>query len=366
MKIEHIRTRHFSVQSHLFAKADVTDTTHAVPSLEIITVHIVTDTGLEGMGYTYTTGHASLTVRKMIEEELIPVYLHQSPRDYDYLWHQAWWATHWAGRGGVSTLAMAAVDIAVWDLLAKSEKLPLYRYIGKHRDGIQAYGSMVNLSYSLEQVLEETEERMQSGFVGIKMKVGKPDVAEDVERLEAVRKLIGPKMMMMLDANMGWYLNEAIMREQAYRGLNLAWIEEPFIPEDIESHALFSQKSTVPIAAGENLYSRYQFNDYFSRRAIQICQVDVVRCGGITEWMKIARLAETYNIPLAPHFCVDLHVSLLCTVPNAYIAEYLPWFHPVQKDPVTTKDGILRPKEVHGHGVEFDWDLLQTMEVQER
>lgn len=361
MFIESIETEHYSVPSYLFAKNEVSDTTHAVPSLEIVIARVRADNGMEGIGYTYTTGHAALTVRKMIDEEIIPVYLHQSPHDYDALWQKAWWATHWAGRGGVSTLAVASVDIGVWDLLAKSARMPLYRYMGRHRNGIPAYGSMVNLSYSLDEVLEETEERLQSGFVGVKMKVGLPDVAEDVARLEAVRKIIGNRKL-MVDANMGWHLNEAIKREQAYRHLDLDWIEEPFIPEDIDSHTAFCLKSSIPVAAGENLYSRYQFHDYFRRQALHVCQADVIRCGGITEWMKVARLAEINNVPMAPHFCVDLHVSLMCAIPNAYIAEYLPWFHPVQIDPVETKDGILRPKEVHGHGIEFDWIKIKEIE----
>ena len=198
---------------------------------------------------------------------------------------------------------------------------------------------------------------------GCKIKVGMPDVEEDVDRLKAVRKLIGKKVKIMVDANMGWHLNEAIMRVNALREIGLAWIEEPFIPEDVDSHAFLGRMAGIPIAAGENLYSGYQFNDYFKKQAIQVVQADAVRCGGITEWLKIAHLAEMYNLQMAPHFMVDLHVSLLCCIPNAYIAEYLPWFHPVQINPVSTKDGMLRPKELPGHGIEFDWDLLEQYRV---
>jgi L-alanine-DL-glutamate epimerase-like enolase superfamily enzyme len=363
MKIEQIKVEHYSVPSSLFAKNDVTDTTHHIPSLEIIVARILTDTGIEGIGYTYTTGHNALTVKQMIEEEIIPVYVGQPLRQYDYLWKKAWWATHWAGRGGVSTLAVAAVDIGVWDAMAKAAGLPLYKFIGEHRNSIQTYGSGVNLSYSINELLEETKEHMESGFVGVKIKVGMPDIEEDVERLRAVRKLIGKKVKIMVDANMGWHLNEAIMRINALREIGLAWIEEPFIPEDIDSHAFLGKIAGIPIAAGENLYSSYQFNDYFKKQAIQVVQADVVRCGGITEWLKVAHLAEVYNLQMAPHFMVDLHVSLLCCIPNAYIAEYLPWFHPVQINPVRTTDGMLRPKDLPGHGIEFDWDLLKSYQI---
>ena len=363
MKIEQIKVEHYSVPSALFAKNEVTDTTHRIPSLEIIVARVVTDTGIEGVGYTYTTGHNALTVKQMILEEIIPVYERQQLRQYDYLWKKAWWQTHWAGRGGVATLAMAAVDIGVWDARAKAAVLPLYKFIGEHRNGIQAYGSGVNLSYSLDELLEETKEHMDSGFVGVKIKVGLPDMEEDLERLKAVRKLTGNKVKIMVDANMGWQINEALMRAAAVKEIGLAWIEEPFIPEDIEAHAQLGRITGIPIAAGENLYSCYQFNDYFRKQAIQVVQADVVRCGGITEWLKIAHLAAVYNLQMAPHFMVDLHVSLLCAIPNAYIAEYLPWFHPVQINPVRTTDGILHPKEQPGHGIEFNWELLKQYQL---
>lgn len=363
MKIEQIKVEHYSIPSSLFAKNDVTDTTHSIASLEVIITRIVTDGGTEGIGYTYTTGHNALTVKQMIEEEIKPVYLGQELGQYDYLWKKAWWRTHWAGRGGVSALAVAAVDIGVWDARAKAARLPLYKFIGEHRNSIQTYGSGVNLSYSVDELLEETNEHMESGFVGVKIKVGMQDVEEDVERLRAVRKLIGKKVKIMVDANMGWHLNEAILRANAFREIDLAWIEEPFIPEDIDSHAFLGKMAGIPIAAGENLYSGYQFNDYFKKQAIQVVQADVIRCGGITEWLKVAYLAEVYNLQMAPHFVVDLHVSLLCSIPNAYIAEYLPWFHPIQIDPIRTTDGMLRPKDLPGHGIEFDWDRLKAYQV---
>lgn len=363
MNIEHIKVEHYSIPSSLFAKNDVTDITHHIPSLEIIISRIFTEKGIEGIGYTYTTGHNALTVKQMIMEEIVPVYLHQPLRQYNNLWDKAWWNTHWAGRGGVSTLAMAAVDIGVWDALSKQAGLPLYKFLGEYRTGIPAYGSGVDLSYSIDELLEEISEHMNCGFNAIKIKVGKTDIEEDVERLKAVRKSVGNKIKIMVDANMGWHLNEALIRTNILKEIGLDWIEEPFIPEDIESHSLLARVSGIPIAAGENLYSKFQFNDYFKKHAIQIVQADVIRCGGISEWLKIANLAEVYNLPMAPHFVVDLHVSLLCAIPNGYIAENLPWFHPVQVNPISTKNGILKPKELPGHGIEFNWELLKSYEV---
>jgi L-alanine-DL-glutamate epimerase-like enolase superfamily enzyme len=363
MIIENIEVAHYSVPAKLFARNEVTDTTHTIPSLELIVAKVLTGSGVEGVGYTYTTGHSALTVKQFILEEVVPVYLHQPIGQYDYLWNKTWWNTHWAGRGGASTLAMAAVDIGVWDARAKMAELPLYKFIGEHRAGIQAYGSGVNLSYSLEQLLQETAEHLESGFTGVKIKVGKPNWEEDLERLHSVRKLVGRDVRIMIDANMGWHLHEAIARATAFHQVGLTWIEEPFIPEDIDSHVRLTEITRIPVAAGENLYNKYQFNDYFRKQAIQFVQADVIRCGGITEWLKIAQLADIYNLPMAPHFVVDLHVSLLCTIPNAFMAEYLPWFHPVQINPITTKDGILRPKDIAGHGVEFDWDLLEKYRV---
>jgi L-alanine-DL-glutamate epimerase-like enolase superfamily enzyme len=167
----------------------------------------------------------------------------------------------------------------------------------------------------------------------------------------------------LVDANMGWSLAEALRRARAFEPLDVYWIEEPLIPEDVAGHAALARATTVPIAAGENLYSRYQFNDYFRADAMHIVQADVVRCGGITEWLKIAHLAQATGRLMAPHFVAELHVHLLCAIPNALILEYLPWFDALVCEPLRSQEGYFAPPDRAGHGVVFDVERLAPYRV---
>jgi L-alanine-DL-glutamate epimerase-like enolase superfamily enzyme len=311
-----------------------------------------------GMGYTYTTGHGAAAVKAMLDTEVAPQLVGRSCRDADALWEEAWWRTHWAGRGGVSTLAMAAADIACWDAQAVAAGLPLYRYIGAHRDRIRGYGSGVNLSLALPELVAQAEGFLARGFTGYKLKVGRATPREDAERLAALRETLGPDRLLLVDANMGWTPAEATRRLHDLERHDVYWLEEPLIPEDVAGHAALVRLSPVPIAAGENLYSRYQFAEYLRAGALHIVQADVIRCGGITEWLKIAHLAQAANLPMAPHFVAELHVHLLCAIPNALILEYLPWFDALVEAPLDAYDGVFAPPDRPGHGIRFNREVL--------
>jgi L-alanine-DL-glutamate epimerase-like enolase superfamily enzyme len=353
-----VETAHYRVPQAIFSPTPLEDTTHTIEALDLIVATVHTQDGVSGMGYSYTTGHAAAAVKAMLDTEVAPYLIGRSCRDADALWEAAWWRTHWAGRGGASTLAMAAADIALWDAQAVAAGLPLFRYLGAHREGIEGYGSGVNLSLTLPQLLAQAGEFMARGFRGYKLKVGRPTVREDVERLTALRDTVGADALILVDANMGWSLAEAKRRARELERLDVYWLEEPLIPEDVAGHAALAQAIAVPIAAGENLYTRYQFDAYFRADALHIVQADVVRCGGITEWLKIAHMAQASNLPMAPHFVAELHIHLLCAVPNALILEYLPWFDALVEEPLQPRDGFFRPPEHPGHGVRFALDKL--------
>ena len=353
-----IDTECYRVPQHVFSPTPLKDTTHTIEALDLIVATVRTKDDVVGMGYSYTTGHAAAAVKAMLDTEIAPYVVGRSCRDAERLWEEAWWRTHWAGRGGVSTLAMAAVDIAQWDAQAIAAGLPLYRYIGAHRDAIRGYGSGVNLSLSLPELVTQAEEFVARGFTGYKLKVGRPTPREDAECLAALRATLGPDGLLIVDANMGWTLGEALRRVGDLERHGVYWLEEPIIPEDVAGHAALARATTVRIAAGENLYTKHQFNDYFRADALHIVQADVVRCGGITEWLKIAHLAQAANLPMAPHFVAELHLHLLCAVPNALILEYLPWFDALVEEPLRSVDGLFAPPDRPGHGVTFDVEKL--------
>jgi len=357
--IEHVETAHYRIPQSIFSPYHLDDTTHAIEALDVITLTLTTNDGVTGMGYSYTTGHAAAAVKAMLDTEIAPQLVGCSCRDVGRLWQEAWWRTHWAGRGGVSTLAMAAADIALWDAQAVAAQLPLYRYLGMHRERIRGYGSGVNLSLSLHDLVREAQAFATRGFGAYKVKVGRTSVHEDIDRLSAVREVLGPDGLLLVDANMGWTVAETMHRARAMAPLNLYWIEEPLIPEDVSGHALLAQTLGIPIAAGENLYSKYQVQAYLSAHALHFVQADVIRCGGITEWLKIAQLAECAGLPMAPHFVAELHVHLLCAIPNAHILEYLPWFDALVEEPLQSSHGYFAPSERPGHGIRFNREKLK-------
>jgi len=358
-----VETEHYRVPQPVFSPTPLEDTTHTIEALDLIVATVRTADGVVGMGYSYTTGHGAAAVKAMLDTEIAPYVVGRSCRDAERLWEEAWWRTHWAGRGGVSTLAMAAVDIALWDAQAIAARLPLYRYIGAHRDAIRGYGSGVNLSLSLPELVAQAEEFVARGFTGYKLKVGRPTPREDAACLAALRETLGPDGLLIVDANMGWTLGEALRRVGDLERHGVYWLEEPLIPEDVAGHAALARATTVPIAAGENLYTKHQFNDYFRADALHIVQADVVRCGGITEWLKIAHLAQAANLRMAPHFVAELHLHLLCAVPNALILEYLPWFDALVEEPLRPVNGLFTPPNHPGHGVVFDREKLDRYRV---
>jgi L-alanine-DL-glutamate epimerase-like enolase superfamily enzyme len=364
LRITAIETAHYRIPQTVFSPTPLTDTTHSIEALDLIIATVKTADGVVGTGYTYTTGHCAAAVKAMLDTEVAPQAIGQSCRDAERLWTEAWWRTHWAGRGGVSTLAMAALDIAFWDAQAIAAGLPLFRYLGAHREQIRGYASAVNLSLSLPALMAQAEAFVAQGFTGYKLKVGQPTPRLDADRLKAVRDVLGEERLLIVDANMGLTPAEAMRLARDLERYDAYWFEEPLIPEDVAGHAALAKSTTVPIAAGENLYSKYQFQEYFRAGALNIVQADVIRCGGITEWLKIAHMAQAANLPMAPHFVAELHVHLLCAVPNALILEYLPWFDALVEEPLRHQGGVFAPPERPGHGIRFALGKLAPYRVQ--
>jgi L-alanine-DL-glutamate epimerase-like enolase superfamily enzyme len=205
---------------------------------------------------------------------------------------------------------------------------------------------------------------MQSrGFKGAKLKIGKPRKSEDVERLTAVRAAVGDGFELMVDANQGLRLDDAQRRARLLAELDLAWIEEPLPADDIGAHARLVAASSTPIAVGESLYSLSQFKDYLHADACSIVQVDVARIGGITPWLKVAHLAEAYNVPVSPHFLMELHASLACGVTNGQWVEYIPQLEAITKTGLTVIDGYAHPPAEPGIGVNWDWDAIDNLQI---
>ena len=334
---------------------------YEIDHIELVVVEVETNEGATGAGFTYTVGQGGSAVLALLEDEIAPVLLGRDPHEAEAIWHELHARLHFVGSGGVTAVAIAAADIALWDALACEAGLPLYRHLGAHRTELPAYASAVNLALSPDELVAQMAGYRDEGFRALKMKVGAP-LREDVERVRAVREAIGDECELMVDANMAWDVAEAGRRLRALEPFGLAWLEEPLPPHDVAGHAALQRGTSIPLAAGETLFSPHEFAPYFASGAIRIPQPDVIRLG-VTGWRRVASATLDHGLPLAPHFIPEIHVHLACAVPNALVLEYLPIFDRLLEAPVAIRDGVARPSESPGHGMRFAAEVVEPFRV---
>ena len=295
----------------------------------------------------------------MLRREIPGLIEGREADDSEAIWHHVWWALHYGGRGGPPVLALSALDIALWDLKARRANLPLFRLLGGFDARVPCYAGGIDLDLSVEALLQQTDDNLAKGFRAIKMKVGRPDLASDVKRVQAMRMHLGEGFPLMADANMKWEVEEAIRAARALQPYDLTWLEEPIIPDDISGHARIMAAGGVPIAAGENLRSLWEFKNYIAAGAVSYPEPDVTNCGGVTAFMKIARLAEAFNLPVTSHGAHDITVHLLAACPNrSYLEAHGFGLDRYIEQPLVLEQGMALAPARSGHGITFDWNGL--------
>ncbi len=347
----------------------VSDSTHGtIEAFQLITVRLTATNGSTGLGYTFTVGQGGTAVLALLRDDLADWLVGQPADEIGELWQRTWWRLHWVGRGGVASFAMAAIDIALWDLQARRAGRPLWKHLRETIDWltpadsppiVTPYAGGIDLEDPIDVLLERTQERLASGFRAIKMKVGRPRLEEDIERVTAMRELLGPEIPLMVDANMRWSVDEAITAARALDGLDLAWLEEPTAPEDWDGHARIASEGGLPLAAGENLHSVAEFRELITCGAVSYPEPDVATVGGITPWLEVARLSAKHQLPTTTHGVHDLHVHLLAAIDHAsYLEVHGFGLERFITDPLLITDGQARVPDRPGHGVELDWNRL--------
>lgn len=328
---------------------------------ETLFVEITDTDGLSGLGYSYTIGTGGSAVLGLLRDTLAPLLLDRDPAMIEEIWKDLFFHTHATVVGAITSLALAAIDTALWDLRCKRAGLPLHVMAGGAQRRVPVYtteGGWLNLS--IDQLVAQAVAAKRDGFKGCKLKVGKPHVSEDVERLKAVRAAVGDDFEIMVDANQAFTVSEAIRRARHFEPFDLAWLEEPLPAEDTQGHVRLSRSTTLPVAVGESLYHPSYFRDYLQRGACSVVQTDVARIGGITPWLKTAHLAETYNVEVCPHFLMELHVALCAAVPNAKWVEYIPQLDDLTTERLSIVDGFAIPSMVPGLGIAWNHDALEA------
>ncbi|MDL5351749.1 mandelate racemase/muconate lactonizing enzyme family protein [Microbacterium sp. zg-YB36] len=298
-----------------------------VTSVGVIATHLVRSDGAEGWGFSWTPQIGGEAVLALLQHDISAAAVGR-PAEPGAAWQAMWEHLHEAGGGGITTIALAGLDLALWDAAARAAGGTVTDLLGPQRSSAAAYGSGVNLHYPLEELVAQAERWVASGFDAVKVKVGKPEVAEDLERLRAVRDVIGADRALMIDANQRWDLDRATRSLEVLAEVGPAWIEEPLRADDLAGHAELARRLTatsrLPIAVGENLHTEYRFADFLAAGAAQIVQPNVVRVGGITPFLRIAELAARHAAPLHPHLLPELSGQLALCLPDvAGVAEPL-------------------------------------------
>jgi len=361
-EIKELRTAYYRVPlDEVLADAVHGDHTH----FELITVDIATAGGITGTGYTYTGGFGGRAIFQVVEYDLKPFLIGKDADCIETLWHGMNWRIHYVGRGGVAGFAVSAVDIALWDLRGKKSGLPLRILAGGRGETAKAYGGGIDLHYDIAGLKANVGKYLARGFPAVKIKVGKPKLEDDLARIRAIRDLLGSGRILMVDANMKWTAETAVKAARAMRDYDVFWLEEPTVPDDFPSYDRIRKEGGIPLAMGENLHTMFEFREAVTIGKIDFPQPDASNVGGVTGWLKVANLAQFYNLPVSSHGMQELHVSLLAGVPNAGYLEV----HSFPLDRYTTRPLVLNSEgsavapNVPGTGVDFKRDMLEPYRV---
>jgi L-alanine-DL-glutamate epimerase-like enolase superfamily enzyme len=352
------------LQVDLPPKVVRTDAIQSFVTQETPMVRVTCDDGLVGTGYTYTIGTGGSSVVALLRDHLVPKLIGRDSNQIEAIWKDLFFATHATAVGAITSLSLAAIDTALWDLKAKRAGLPLWKAAGGARQRVPVYtteGGWLHLP--VESLVQQTLEAKALGFRGAKIKVGRPHVSEDVARLAAVREAVGDAFEIMVDANQCFNVSEALRRARAFEPFGLAWLEEPLPAEDLAGHVELAAHTSIPIAVGESIYHPSHFREYLAARACSIVQVDCARIGGITPWLKVAHLAETFNAAVCPHFLMELHVSLTAAAPGATWVEYIPQLDDITTSRLAIEDGHAVAPDAPGLGIAWDSAAIDARAV---
>ncbi|MER6816541.1 mandelate racemase/muconate lactonizing enzyme family protein [Spirillospora sp. NPDC000708] len=323
------------------------------PMTEVVFLfaEIGTEGGHEGIGFGYAK-RAGGPGQFAHAAEIAPALIGEDPSDIGRLWTKLAWAGASAGRGGLAVQAIAAFDIALWDLKAKRAGLPLAKLLGAHRDSVRCYDTSGGFLHApLEEVLDNASAALASGIGGIKIKVGHPDRAEDLRRVTAVRERLGDAVPLMVDANQQWDRPAALRMGRALEEFGLTWIEEPLDAHDAEGHADLARALDTPIATGEMLTSVAEHRALIDARAADVLQPDAPRIGGITEFLRLAVLADHHRLGLAPHFAMEIHLHLAAAYPSEPWVEHFDWLDPLFDERLEISGGRMHVPARLGLGI---------------
>lgn len=338
----------------------IADATHTLTEISFIVLRIRLKNGVIGESYLlsfqYNT-QAIIGALKDAGELLIGEEVYDTVKVFDKLNH----ANEYFGMEGLNRWAQGAFNIAMWDAWAKILGQPVWKVLGASKRQIPIYGSGGWISYSPDELIDEVTQYKNRGFKAVKIKVGKPDWKEDLERLRLVREAVGNEINIMMDANQGMNVANALQLAQAAKSLHINWFEEPILHDDYQGFELLRNQAGISIAMGEREYSLTPLRELLQRNAIDIWQPDILRLGGVEAWRNSAALAASFNVSVLPHYYKDYDIPLLCTISNGAGAESFDWIDTLIDHPLEIKDGMATPHNTPGWGFKFKDEYLRQV-----
>jgi L-alanine-DL-glutamate epimerase-like enolase superfamily enzyme len=329
---------------------------------DIVIVRLRTDQGIEGIGYTFFGAALTAALRQAVEA-LGALAVGEDPLRNEAVTAKLRAACAGSGPGGLLTLALSAIDIALWDIRGKALGLPLWQMVGGCRERVPTYASGALMrTFPLEHLVKAGPRLVAAGFRQMKTQLalpGETSPVREVERIRRMREAVGPDIDLMCDINQRWRVEQAIDIGRRIEEVRLYWLEDVTTADDYQGLARVTAALSTPVAGGEYLYGPAPFRQMLEARSVDIVMIDLMRAGGITGWLKIAGMAEAWNLPVVSHLVPEIHVHLIAAIPNGLTVEYMPWtFKLFEEVPVPVKGELAVPMKP-GLGLAFDAAALK-------
>lgn len=348
-------------------RSSISDSSHTITHWGVVGVKLTGDDGTQGFGFTGTHAHlaSDRLITACIRDCYAELLVGEDALDTTRLWLKLarYPALQWVGRAGITQLALAAVDIALWDLRAKKADVPLWKLLGgATSERLEAYNTDIGwLSIPVDQLVDGSLRAVEvDGYRRLKLKVGSDDIMTDLERIAKVREAVGPAVTIAVDGNGKWDLPTCQRFCARAADLDLFWFEEPLWYDDIAGHAALARSTPIPIALGEQLYSADAFNAFLDAGAVHYVQPDVTRLGGISEYITVAEAAHARRLPVVPHVgdMGQVHVHLAVWHPATTMLEYIPWIMDCFVEPIAVEAGAYLRPQMPGAGATLTEDAI--------
>ena len=325
-----------------------------------IIVQLFTGDGAEGIGLAFTWNDRQVAALNSAIEDLKDIVVGQDILRHEQGWQKLWKATRFMGHTGYAISAFSAIDMALWDLKAKALSVPVAHLLGGYRDEVPVYAShKLFRQWSLEELQKDANDLVQKGFTALKMNLGDKRPDEEVKRVRTVRETVGDSADIFIDVNWAWTPTQTIQMARKLEPYNIYWIEDPLDSEDPDDLAKVADALDTPIAIGETFSTKKGFRPLLEKKSGDILIVDIQRVGGVTEFMKVAAMAQAWHRPVASHIFHEFSIHLIAAIPNGLIVEYMPWWEIIYENPPQAVDGSMTLSKDPGWGLTLNRAALK-------